>query len=481
MQDNSIKSKALRGTVWVALEKFSCQIIQFIIGIILARLLSPGDYGIVGMLAIFLSLANTLVDSGMTSALIQKQDRTDEDYSTTFVFNFVASLIIYVILFFAAPYIASFYKTPVLKSITRVISIPIVINSFSAVNRTKLSIELRFREQSIISVISLIFSGLIGIFMAFQGYGVWTLVIQSIVGSFVTSILLILITKWFPGLNFSKKAFEKLFGFGSRILGTSLLYTLYINMYTLVIGRAFSPVQVGYYNRGDGYAKLPVQTFAELAHKVYFPVLSKVQDDNQKLIIAYTKMVQLPMYLLFPILVGVAAIAEPLIVTMIGEKWLPCVPILQILCIGYMFGALTDLNLNLLMVKGRSDLILRLDLIKKPIAFSILFLSIPLGIMWMVILKSIYEVIAFLINCYYTKKILDYGALKQLKSVLPIMLKSLAMGAIVYFSIYFISTMWLKLVVGIIIGVAIYLIFSLLSKDSSYEELKNIVINLVKR
>lgn len=475
MAENEIKSKAVKGVFWVGGEKLVRQLIQFGFGIMLARLLAPGDYGIVGMLAIFLTLASVIVDSGMASALIQQQDRTEEDYSTVFVFNLATSVLIYLILFFAAPAIASFYRTPILKQVTRAISTTIIINSLYTVNAARLSIQLRFKEQSIISLIASPVTCMVGVFFAFKGYGVWALVIQSIAGSVVSLILLVAFSRWFPKPGFSKSSFKKLFGFGSRILGTSILYTVYTNAYTLVIGRAFAPAQVGYYNRGNQYAMLPVQSFEDLAHKVNFPILAKVQDDNQMLLRAYKKMTNLPLYVLYPLLVGMAALAEPLIVTMIGEKWLPCVPIMQILCIGNMFGVLSDLNLNLLMVKGRSDLMLKLDLIKKPIAFAILFASIPFGIIWMVVFKSVYEVIAFCMNCHYTKRILDYGVIQQFKSVLPIFIQSFIMGAVVYFSTLFVSVMWVKIVVGFTVGVISYWLMSVCRKDENYFELLEIV------
>lgn len=475
------KQKAISGISWVAFEKLLRQLLQFVFTIILARILKPTDYGIVGMLSIFLAIASTFQDSGMGSALIQKLDRTDKDFSTAFYFNLIVSLIFYLLLFIFAPVIASFYHIPILKDVTRVISLQLVINSFSTINITRLSIEMKFREQSIISIISMITASVLGIYFALTGLGVWALVYQTLIGSLLTSLLTIYFTKWYPKSGFSIKSFKKLFNYGSRLLGSSLINTIYNNIYTLIIGRVFSPAQVGYYNRANGYALLPCNIIQDIALKVNFPLLATMQNDNEKLLQTYKKIFCLPMYLLYPILIGVAATAEPLITIMIGDNWLPCVNILQILCIGYMFAPLTHFNLNLLYVKARTDLVLKLEFIKKPIAFIILFITIPMGINWMVIGQALYCFIAFSINCYYTQKILNYGLLNQLKALAPIFINSLIMGVIITISMIPFQTSCVKLIIGIIIGILSYLTCSQITKDKNYIEIRNILLNRIKK
>lgn len=480
VERTNLRDHAFSGALWAGLEKVFRQGAQFLFGIVLARLLDPSDYGIIGMMAIFISVANTFVDSGMAMGLVQRQNRSEKDYSTVFYFNFVVSLIFYIILFIAAPYIASFYNISNFGPILRVLSFTLVINALGTINQARLTIQLKFKEQSIIAITSTIVTGCVGIILAYNGYGVWALVFQSIASSIVTLFLTFYHSRWFPKTGFSKESFKNLFGFGSKILGTSLLYTLYTNAYTLVIGKAFNSTQVGYYNRGNQYAMLPHQTVMDMIHKILFPILSKVQDDIPQLVRAYKKMTSVPIFILYPILIGLAVLAGPLVELMIGGKWLPCVPFIQVLCIGNIFGALSDLNLNLLLVRGRSDLLLKLDLIKKPIAFAILFASVPLGIFWMVVFKAIYEIVAFLFNCYYTKKLLDYGALSQIMNVLPILIKSCVMGAVTCIPVYIFDNNLVIVLTGTLLGMMTYWLLAIISKDESYYEILGMIKSRIK-
>lgn len=481
MAEGKIKDQVISGAVWTGAERVVRQVVQFVFGIILARLIGPSDYGIVGLVSIFIVIANTFVDSGMGLALIQQQERTENDFSTVFLFNLIVSVIFYFILFFSSPFIASFYNIQSLELILRVLAVTLVINALSAIGNTRMTIDLRFKELSIISIVSTLVTGFVGLLFAYSGFGVWALVFQTLASSVVNVVLVYYYTRWRPTAGFSKQSFKKLFGFGSKVLGTSLIFTVYSQAYTLVIGKAFSPTQVGYYNRGNQYSMLPQQTISDLVNKLLFPVLSRFQDDIPQLLKVYKKMTGVSIYLLYPMLIGLAVMAGPLVELMIGEEWLPCAPFIQILCLGNIFGILSDLNLKLLLARGRSDLVLKLDLIKKPIGFTILFLTIPLGITWMIVFKSIYEIIAFLFNCYYTKIILNYGAIKQIKDIFPIFIKACIMGGVVYLSILFLDNNTMKVFVGIFVGVFIYLFLSLVSKDSNYYELLNIVKSKIKK
>ena len=471
----NIKSSAVNGVIWTAVEKFSRQLVQFVIGIILARLLNPEEFGIIGMLGIFLAVAQTFSDSGLSSALIQKQKCTNEDYSTIFYFNVIVSFLFYLIIFCSAPYIASFYHMPILKNVARVVALTLVISGLTSVQGTRLTKDLRFREQSMISIISMFLTGGTGLTLAYLGWGVWALVFQSLVGQLFSSACIWYISKWKPSFLFSKTSFKQLWKFGSKLLCSSLINTIYSNIYTLVIGKAFAPAEVGYYNRGNQYALLPTQTLQNMALRVNYPILAKFQDDNEQLLRAYKKLMSVPLYILYPILTGLAVTAPTLIPVMIGDKWIPCVPILQILCIGYMFTPLTHINLNLLFVKGRTDLVLKLELIKKPIAFLILFSSIPFGLIWMIIGKAIYEFVAFSFNCYYTGKTLGYGELKQLSALFPIFANCAMMAIIVYVVMLPIDNSYMKLLVGIPVGVISYILYSVLTKDQNYFEIVEII------
>lgn len=475
MSEQNLKSSAVNGAIWTGVEKFSRQAVQFVIGIILARLLPPEDFGVIGMLAIFIAIAQTFTDSGLSSALIQKKNRTEVDCSTIFFFSTGVGVLFYLLLYAAAPLIADFYNMPILTDVTRVVALSIILSGLTAVQNARLTIELRFRTLSLIAIISMVVTGVTGLALAYSGWGVWALVFQALAGQIVTSICTWYCSRWMPILTFSKDSFKQLWGFGSKLLVSGLINTLYDNLYTLVIGKRFTSAEVAFYNRGNHFALLPAQTVQDMAIKVNYPILAKMQDDDERLLRAYKKLLTVPLYILYPVLVGMAVAAEPLVIVLIGEKWLPCVPIMQVLCIGYMFFPLTHINLNLLYVKGRTDLVLKLEFIKKSIAFLILFATMPFGIIVMVIGRAIYCFIAFSFNCYYTGKILNYGEWKQLKLLLPIFINCVIMAAAVYASMLPFELPIVKLCIGIPVGIISYLLFSIVTKDAAYGEVLEIV------
>lgn len=458
-------SKAISGSLWVMLERLSVQACQFVIGVVLARLLLPEDYGVIGMLAIFMALAQSILDSGFNRALIQKKDRNDIDYSTVFYFNLVVSIVIYAIFFVSASFIADFYNTPILEDVTKVVSISVIINAISLVQTAKLTIELNFKLQTIATLLSAIISGIIGIGMAYSGYGVWSLVSQSVSAALFRTVVLIAFSHWKPLFVFSVESFRKLFSFGSKLLLGDFIHTIYSNMYTLVIGKAFNASDVGYFNRANGFAILPPNIFGQVVNKVMFPVLADRQDDDISLLNAYNNMFRMPMFFFIPFMFLMAALSEPIIITLIGEKWRVCIPLMQVLCIGYIFSPLSILNLNLLYVKGRSDISLKLDLIKKPIGIMLLFASVPFGLWWMCFGKAVYDIIAFAMNCYYTKKLLNYGFLEQLNGIKTIIINSIIMFVIVIGINHLFSSYIIQLFIGFIAGIFIYSFCAYLQGD----------------
>lgn len=461
--------------LWTGIERLGTQVIQFVIGIIIARILLPSDYGLIGMLAIFMGIAQTFIDSGFSSALIQKKDRNQNDYSTVFYFSIAIGVIIYTILYFGAPYIAKFYNQPILTAVTRVYMLTLVINGFSISQTAKLTVDLNFKGLAIVTILSIMVSGCIGIYLAYNGYGVWALVWQGIVMSFCRTLLTWIISRWTPLLIFSKQSFIKLFSFGSKLLASSLINSVYSNISTLIIGKAYHAVELGFFTRAQQFCQLPTQTITNIVLKVNFPILSKVQDDNKKLIEAYKILLRTPVYILYPLLFGLAILSKPLIIVLLGENWAPSSKLIPILCFGCLWEPLTHINLNLLYVKGLSGLVLKLELIKKPLAFMMLFCSIPLGLEWMCVAISLYSFIAFSINCYYTGKILNFGLLKQLKSLIPILGYCLIMSVIVIsISIVFSSPVY-KLLVGTIIGMLSYILLGVLFSDRSLQHIINII------
>lgn len=475
MNKESLKDKAISGAMWRIVELFCNQVVTFTIGIILARLLAPEDYGVIGMLTIFFVVARCFIDCGFGTALVQNKDRTEEDYSTAFIFNVASSFLMYLILFISAPLIADFYNMPILTDVTRVSAFSFIISGLTGIQYAKLNIDLKFKLRSQLSILATILTGITGIFLAFVGFGVWALVLQRLISGIIIGIVLWTSSGWIPKLVFSIQSFKRLWRFGSSMLGSGLINTIYNNLYTLVIGKCYNPASVGMYNRANGYASLPTSVIMDMTLGVNFPILAKLQDDRERLLNAYEKLLKVPFFVLYPMLIGLIVLAEPAIQVMIGDKWLPCVPYLQILCVGYMFYPLNGLNVNLLMVKGRSDLVLKLDLIKKPVGIFMLVAAIPFGIIWMMVGKAAYSVIVYSMNCYYTNKILDYGFIKQVKVLIPIILNSILMGTVVFFVTYFLHSNILKLVVGIPIGMLTYLTVGFLFNDDSLHEIYSIL------
>lgn len=461
--------------MWRMFEMIVCQVVAFGIGIVLARLLSPEDYGAVGMLAIFFAVANCFKDCGFGTALVQNKNRTEEDYSTAFIFNVASSFVIYLFFYIAAPYIAAFYNMPILTDITRVSALSFILSGLTGVQYAKLNIDLKFKFRSQMSILGQIISGVTGLTLAYMGYGVWALVLQGLVTSVITGLVLWLNSGWKPKLIFSIVAFKRLWKFGANMLGSGIINTVYNNLYTLVIGKYYNPASVGMYNRANGYASLPANVIMSMSMGVNFPLLAQLQDNRERLISAYERLLKVPIYVLYPMLIGLMVLAEPLVQVMIGDKWLPCVPYIQILCVGYMFYPLNGLNVNLLMVKGRPDLVLKLDYIKKPIGILLLLAAIPFGIIWMMVGKALYSLLVYSMNCYYTQKILDYGFFKQFKVLIPILLNSLLMGAIVFSAVLFFESNVLKLIVGIPVGVLCYATVGWIRRDEALFEIINIV------
>lgn len=481
MAGQDLKSNAVSGALWTGLEKVAVQIIQFGITIVIARILSPKDYGVVGMLTIFIAIAQTFADSGLGSALIQKNNCTDADYSTIFYFNMAVAISLYLIIFFISPLIAAFYDMPILEDVARVTALSLIFSALTAVQRTRLTIALRFKEQSLIAVATTVITGVTGLILAMRGWGVWALVFQTLAGQVFSSVCIWYVAKWRPLLVFSIISFCGLWKFGSRILCSSLINTVYSNLYTLIIGKVFTSAEVGYFNRANQFSTLPTNMVQEMAIKVNYPILAKLKDDNTALLRAYHKLMTIPLFLLYPILSGMIVVAPYLIPLLIGDKWIPCVPFLQILCIGCMFTPLTHFNLNLLYVKGRTDLVLKLEFIKKPLYFLTMCISIPFGIEWIIVSKAFNDVLAFTINCYYTNKILDYGLGKQLRNLSPIFANCLIMMAVISFAVFPFDADIVKLLVGIVTGVLTYLFFSVITKDSSFTELYGIIKSKIKK
>ena len=477
MKEKSLKQKATIGILWSFVDQFATQGISFLVGIILARILFPSDYGLIGMLSIFMAIAQTFINSGFGSALVQKADRTETDFSTVFYFNLGIGLLFYLLLFITAPFIADFYKVPILEPITKVFSLNFIFNAFSIIPRTKLLINVDFKTQTKISIISIIVSGSVGVILALTGFGVWALVFQSLAGSICQTTLFWLLTRWRPLFVFSKESFRCLFGYGSKLLASGLLNTIYNNIYMIVIGKAFSASDLGYYSRAQQMQSLPVENITGAIQRVTFPIFCSIQDDDTRLIAAYRKLIRVASFVIFPIMFFLVSIAKPLIVILITEKWLPAVDLFRILCFVGIWYPIHAINLNILQAKGRSDLFLRLEIWKKVLGISVLIVTIPLGLRIMVIGQAFSSFACLFLNTYYTGKYFNYGIVKQLKDIFIFLIVAISLCGITLFAIQSFYSNWMQLFIGTLLYAGIYFTISKLFK---FKELNEIVPILLK-
>lgn len=472
-----LKKETIKGVTWSGIDKFTNGGILFLANIILARLLTPKDFGLLAIIAIFIQISQTFIDSGFTNALIQKKDRSQTDYSTVFFFNLALSLGFYVILFFCAPIIANFFDNEKLTSLTRVVGLNLIIGALVSVHKTRLTIQLRFKIQALISVISSIVSAIIAISMAYRGYGVWALVALTIINITLQVLLILILIKWRPSIIFSKTAFKALFSYSSKLLGASLIHLLYRNIYPIIIGKKFSPVDLGYFNRADTFAMYAPYTISSVISRVAFPIFSRIQDDNERLRNAYSKYIIFSSLIIFPIMIGLIVLAQPLTLYILTEKWLPMVPMLQILCIDWMTDHLCQINLNILYVKGRSDLALKLEIIKKSLAIAIFLISLYWGIIGVCWGRVVYGIFAVYLNAFYTKRLIGMSLWAQLKDIILPLLISLCMGLFVFLTSHISGSTLFTIVLSILVGVISYLTILFLVKKNLFLELIKLTSN----
>lgn len=404
-----IKRQTLSGIKWSAIEKFSVQGIQFLIGLILARLLTPADFGTIGMLGVFIAISQSFIDSGFSTALIRKLDRKEIDFCTVFYFNIVVSVLCYAVLFVSAPLVSSFFDYPLLTDVLRVVAINLVINSLNAVQYARFSIAVDFKSTAKVSLITTVLSGAIGIVLAYKGLGVWSLVYQQISAAIISTVVIWTVSKWRPQLVFSWKSFHELFSYGSKLLMAGLLHTVYSNMSSLAIGKFYTPKDLGLFSKGESLVTLPCSNITGILQRVTFPIFSKIQENDEQLIGVYRKYICITSMMVFFVLTLLAALAKPVILVLLTEKWLGAVIFTQLLCFSWMFDHICAMNLNVLQVKGRSDLFLKLEIIKKTISISMLLTAIPFGMVAICVSRILYTQIAVYINTYYTGKLFGLG------------------------------------------------------------------------
>ncbi len=477
----SLKNKAVKGVSWSFIDNIANSGITFLVGIVLARLLSPQEFGILGMIAIFIAISNSIIDSGFSNALIRKTDANNIDYNTVFYFNLLLGVAFYLILFFLAPIISLFFKEPQLISITRAMGSTLLINAFSIIQRTLLVKNVDFKTQTKVSIIASVSSGTIGIGMALAGFGVWSLVGQQISRQLLNTIFLWIYSKWRPVLEFSKQSFYELFGFGSKLLLSGLIDTIYKNIYYVVIGRFYSAAQLGQYTRSEQFNTVFSSNLTSVVQRVSYPVLSSIQNDSIRLKEAYRKVIKSTMLVTFACMLGLAAIAKPLIIVLIGTKWLQSVYYLQIICFAGMLYPLHAINLNILQVKGRSDLFLKLEIIKKLIAIIPIGLGILYGIEYMLWGSVFSSFIAYFFNAFYSASLIDYSTNAQIKDVLPVFIISLIVAFCMWVLTLLNMPNLITLIMQCLLGIALALIIYEKTNLEEYQEIKQITLSLIKR
>lgn len=480
MSESSLRNKTIKGTFWSAADAFLGQGITFVVGIVLARLLSPEEYGMIGICLIFTIILNGIVDSGFSNAIIRKKEATNDDYNTMFITNMVVSVVLYALLYFSAPLISSFFQME-LTSIVRVIGLVLIINGLSLTQQTNLTKKIDFKTKTKASIVSAIISGAIGIGMAYAGFGVWALVAQLLSKQTVYTIALWILNRWMPNFHFSIESFKYMWGFGWKLLVSGLLDRLWTQMYQVVVGKFYNVATLGQYTRGREYANIFSANITLIVQRVTYPVLAEVQDEKERMVLAYRKVIKVTMFVTCVCMISLGAVAEPLIYCLIGEKWHQAATFLPLICISMSLYPLHAINLNMLQVQGRSDIFLYLEIVKKIIAIGPLCIGIFFDIYWMLIGSIVTGFICFFLNSYYTGKKLGYSSWKQLKEVAPSYGVALVIALAVYFLKYLPLSHWIVLPMQIILGILVFFAVCETIKLSEYIEIKNIALSAVNK
>lgn len=475
------KSKIISGLLWKLLERSGTQGIQFIVQIVLARLLLPSDYGMIAIVSIFIILATVFVQNGFNTALIQKKKVSDTDYSSVFYLSFVVAGLLYALLYFIAPLIARFYDQPQLVPVLRVLSLTLFFGAFNSIQNAVIARAMQFKKLFFSSLGAIVISGGVGIVIAYKGYGVWALVAQQITNQLLITIILWATVSWRPKLLFSLSRVKGLFSFGWKLLVSSLIDRLYMNIRSLIIGKIYNTAMLGFYNRGKQFPELLVHNVNGSIQSVLLPALSQHQDNKKRVKEMVRRSISMSCFVITPVMFGLAAVAQPLVTILLTEKWLPVVPFLQIFCVAYIFWPIHTTNLQAINALGRSDIYLKLEIIKKIIGIVILLVTIPLGVYAIAVGMLLSGVIGMFINAYPNKKLLDYRYREMLKDIMPSFLLSAVMGCVVYSIQWLGLVTWLTLIIQLIVGVGIYVLLVSLFRISSYHYLLQTLKDMRKR
>ena len=470
-----MKHKTVKGLGWSALDNAARYGMQFMIGIVLARLLSPDDYGLLGLVGIVTVVCTALVNGGFTTALIRKKNATEEDYNTVFICNLTMSLLLYGVTFLCAPLIADFFSREELTPLVRVSSLGLIIGALGMVQQTRLTKRIDFKTQTKITLVASAVSGVVGIGMALAGFGVWALVGQQLTSQIISTILLYIYNRWIPCLRFSIESFHELFGFGWKMMVSILLDAVWKELYQVVVGKFYNPATLGQYTRAKHYAQLFSQNLTAVMERVTYPVLSSIQDDKERMVSAYRRMIRTSMFITTVALFSLGAVSEPLIYCMIGPKWHEASTYLPLICITYSLYPLHAINLNMLQVQGRSDLFLGLEVIKKIIALAPLFIGAFIGIMPMLLTNMVVGIIAYFLNSHYSGRLLGYSSWMQLRDIAPSYALAIAIALPVWFLKFLPLSYWIVLPMQIAVGATVFFACCKLFKMNEYKEIIDIL------
>ncbi len=474
-------NQIISSLTWKFLERIGAQSVQLIVSIVLARLLSPNDYGVIAIVTVFINIFNVVIDGGFGSALIQKKEFDNRDFSTVFYFNIIVSLILYLLLFLIAPIIARFYNNDMLVILLRVLGLTLLVSGVKNIQESYVAKKMIFKKFFFSTIIGTVISAIIGIGMAFKGYGVWALVAQQLTNIIINTIVLWITVKWRPQIYFSFIRLKRLFSYGIKIFFAVVIDTIYNNIYDLIIGKKYSASDLAYYNKGKQFPNLIIVNINNSIQSVMFPVLSKEQDDISRIKEMIRKTIKMGAFIIFPIMVGMIAVANNFIKVLLTEKWLNAVPFLQILCISYMFYPIQTANQQVIKALGKSSLFLKLEIIRKIFGIIILVVTIPLGLVYMALGQVLVTIFFTLLNGCVNRRILKYRYKEQILDVLPSFIISIIMGLVVYCIGKLEFTNIILLILQVLIGVIIYIILAYAFKLDSFSYLLNVLKGIVNR
>ncbi len=478
--EESLKNKTVKGTFWSATDAFLGQGVTFLVGIILARILTPAEYGLIGIVLIFTIILSGIVDSGFSNALIRKKDVSDDDYNTMFFTNLVMSIAMFCLLYVLAPFIALFFGREELIGLCRVMGLILIIQALSITQTTILTKQIDFKTKTKASIISSVLSGVVGICMAYTNLGVWALVGQQISRNVFYTLSLWILVRWWPRFSFNKDSFRYMWGFGWKLMISGLLTNIWNQLYQVVVGKFYSPATLGQYTRSKEYANIFSSNFTAIIQRVSFPALAEVQNDTERMVAAYRKVIKLTMFVTALSMFFLGAISEPLIYCLIGPQWGEAASYLPLICLSMVLYPLHSINLNMLQIQGRSDIYLILEIVKKIVGTVPLLLGIFVNIycmLWGVVITGI---IAFFLNSYYTGKKLNYSSWMQLRDISNSFALSFTIAIVVYFLKYLPFSYWIILPLQLIIGGILLFLICEKTKMEEYLELKTIVASFFK-